>query len=288
MSTTRRQILYVNSSLRNQGEPNDYRIQLGNDVLRARKGFRTRLAIAEATLNRSWYNVKEGANSIQLNSSTITLPVGSYNALDLRVALAQSLPTGWTVVYNRLTSKYSITRPVDATEVYLLSLNSIGPLLGFADSSTVIFSTLLPTITSPQPARVNSENSIYIHTDITKSGGSVLDNMINANTFNDSTVIAKIPIDAPPNDNIIFRMQNDLEFIELPHGHTDSLRLWVTDENNAPLQLSFDWTCTLVVIHEPDDSQDVLNTLQESRDLLKLMALEGTLSSKSVLRLKTN
>jgi hypothetical protein len=286
MSSSRRQILYVSSARRSRGEPHDFHILLGNDVLRARRGFRSRLAISEATVNRSWYNVKEDSRTLTLRAPPagpnllLSIPVGSYNALDLRVALAAALPpTGWQVTYNRLSSKYTITRPADATTIYMLDVLSLGPLLGFPAFSTVMFSQSIPAVTSPQPARVNSENSLLIHTDLTKAGGAVLDNLVNVDQFSDSTVLAKIPIDAPPNDNVIFRMQNDLEFVQLPHGHTDALRLWVTDENNVPLALSFDWTCTLVITHDPDEDTALLETLQESRDLLKLMAL----SNKSVL-----
>lgn len=273
------QLLYVNSALRHSGEPYDFRLILGNGALVARRGFRTKIAISEATINRSWYNVREGANTLLLNSQPLDIPVGQYNALDLRVALSTALPAGWTVMYSRLTAKFTFTRPSDGVESYQIQTGPLGPLLGFPMNSTILLSTAAPSVTSFRPARVNSENSILVHADIAKAGGSVLDNLTQTDAFNDSTVLAKIPIDAPPNDNIVYRAQTDLDFVELTQGHADTLRIWLTDENDDILPLGFDWTMTLAVLHVPQDSTDTLETLQESRDLLKLLVL----SKKSVL-----
>lgn len=281
MPSSNRQILFVNSALRSQGTPSDFRIVFGNDVLRAKRGYRTRLAISEATINRSWYNVLHGQNTFTLGDDTYSVPPGQYNTLDLRSMMSSLLPQGWSVTYSRLTSKFTITRPSAGPPVYMLSLNTLGPLLGFVSNSTVFLSADVPSVTSSQPARINVQNSLFVHTDLMKSGGSVLDNMGPDTLFNDSSVLAKIPIDVPPNDNIVFRMQNDLEFVELPHGHTDAMRFWVTDENNVGIPLSFEWTCTLVVIHEPEHDTSLLEVARETRDYLRLQALDQTLSVRN-------
>lgn len=272
MSATKKQILYVNSALRNSGSPSDFKVILGNDVLRARKGYRTSLAVGEATINRSWYNVKSGSNVLILNSTTLTIPPGNYNALDLRVALASVLPLGWSVTYDRLTSRYTINTNGTIT-TFVLGFQRMGRILGFPDFSTVTLSMGNPSATSTQAARVNGENSIFVRADLTKSGGAILDNTVNRDAFNDSTTIAKIPIDVAPFDNIVYRVQNDLEFFELPQGHTDAIRIWLTDDSGVPLDVAFDWTLTLVVSHEPEESSSMLEAMQETRDLLKLVVL---------------
>lgn len=277
---SRRQVIYVNSALRTLGTPSDFRVTLGNGSLHASRGFRTRVAVGEATINRSWFNVKPDHNYILLDNVPKELPVGNYNAIDLRIALSRALPVGWVVSYDRLASRFSITRPDDAEFGYAIAFKSLGNILGFTDNTVVVLTPPNPTAVSTFPARVSGENAVLVHSDMSKSGGSALDNFANIDAFNDSSIIAKIPIDVAPYDNLIFRVQNDLEFFDVPFGHTDAVRFWLTDERNVPLVSQFDWTMTLVVSHEPDDSMDMLETLKEARDLLKLQVL----SKKSVLR----
>lgn len=277
---SRRQVLYVNSARRHTGTSSDFKVILGNGVLHAPRGSRTSIAVGEATINRSWLNVKQGANWMEIDGVPVQIPEGNYNALDLRVALSAALPVGWSVTYNRLTAKFTFTRPTNSVPGYLVAFRFIGPLLGFGPATLVVLTSENPQATSTRPARVNGENAILIHSDLTKASGGVLDNLTAVDSFVDSTVIAKVPIDVPPYDNIVFRVQNDLEFFDVQQGHTDAMRIWLTDENDVPVDLQYDWTTTLVVSHEPEQSTELLETVQEARDLLKLMAL----SKKNILR----
>lgn len=280
-----RQLLYVNSAKRTTGTPSDFTICLGHESLHSRDtSTSTRLALTEAIINRSWPNVTTSNNAFNLLGTglqpvTFMIPAGSYNALDLRIALAQALPQGWSVTYSRIQTGFTITRPADEVQIYMLDLQGLAQLLGFTQGSSLILSQLLPSVSSTQPARISAQNCLLVHSDIQKQGNAVLDNQDDAQTFRDSSVIAKIAIDRPPADNLVFRATSELDFVQIPSTNTSTVRLWITDENHVPIQLSFDWTCTLTILHEPKQSTDGLDIAKEVRDLLKL----AVLSNKKVL-----
>lgn len=276
----RRQIFYVNSSQRTSGTSNDFTVNFGS-TLRATRGTRTRLALTEAVIRRSWYNIQKDVNDrIIVNENTVLIvPEGFYNTIDLRVAIASILPSGWLITYSRIANKYTITSPATAG-INSIFLEKIAPLLGWTEGVTILFPLPMTSRTSPNVADVSTENSLLINSDLTRSPYSVLDNMSLADTFVESSIIAKVPVNAAPNDNITFRASTDLEFIDLPNGHVDTLRLWVTNEDGENIRLTNDWTCTFVAIHEPEESTDMLETVQELRDYVKLMVL----SDKSVLQ----
>ena len=275
----KRQILYINSALRLDGSPSSFRISLGNDALSTKRGYTSQLAVAEATISRSWYNIRNPTNVFMLTPPGLiyTIPEGNHNVLDVRTALASLLPSGWTVTYSRLTSRFTIIRPNDDVDVYILDLRDLAPLLGFTPGSWVIFSQLIRGVTSPNPARIATQNSILIHSDISTVGGSVLDNSTEVQAFNASTVLAKVPINAPPDSNIIFRVESDLSFVQLTATNVDTVRFWVTDESYKPIPLLFDWTMSLVVTHEPDGDSTALEVAKDSRDYLQLLALNKSL-----------
>jgi hypothetical protein len=275
----KRQILYINSALRLDGTPSSFRISLGNDALSTKRGYTSQMAVAEATISRSWYNISNPTNIYRLTPPgwIFTIPAGNYNVLDVRSALASLLPSGWTVLYSRLTSRYTIIRPDDDEEVYILDLMELAPLLGYTPGSTVIFTKLIRGVTSPNPARIATQNSILIHSDISTVGGSVLDNSTEVQAFNDSTVIAKVPINAAPDSNIIFRVESDLSFVQLTATNVDTVRFWCTDESYKAIPLLFDWSCTIVVTHEPDEDSTALEVAKDSRDYLQLLALNKSL-----------
>lgn len=276
------QTLYINSALRLDGSPSDFRVALGTDALSARDDYESRLIVTEATISRSWYNVSLANNSFTVQSDdnppvVESIRVGNYNVLDMRSALNSALRRlnpSWDVSYSRISSTYLITRPNDDVFTYTINLGGLSTLLGFENNSFVILNQQLPAIRSPNPARISQQNCVFIHCDITKSGNAVLDNSLERNMFTDSTIICKLPINAPPDDNIVY-MANDLSnSIRLINSRVDTMRLFVTDENYKRIPLLFDWTATLLVTHTPKDTNQDTRLLEEARDYLQLLALE--------------
>lgn len=275
------QTIFVSSSLRTAGTPSRFTVSLGNGVLRANPKVKTRCAISEATINRSWFNVREGANAVLFQGGiTRYIQPGQYSILDIRTAVQAILEEGVTLSFSRINSKFTFTSTLAYT--YTIDLLKLAPALGWTlGASTVTLTQSDFMKTSPYPARISNVNAIYIHADLPKMGDTVLDNLYGDAYFGASTIVQKVPVDSPPDDNIIFRSSSlELDMFDLQEGHVDTVTFWVTDERGDPLDLFFDWSFTLVVQHVPTESTDILETLQESRDLLKL----AVLSNENVLR----
>lgn len=268
-----RQLLYFTSSSRASGVPGDFSVILGNRVMSSRMGYVTRAMVAEASIPRTWYSLREGANTfiIQPGNVSVALPIGYLNAIDLRAYLQAALPNGWGVTYSRITNKLTISRPLDAVETYTWDLSGFPKqVLGFSEDTVAFYNN---STTSRLPIRVNGESAVLLHMDLQKSANGSMDNL-ESPSFADSTVMAKIPVNAAPFDNVIFSHEGELQWQEVVATHVDSLRIWLTDDTGALLDLPHDWSFTLVVEQEPRvQADESIAALGDIRDVLKLMAL---------------
>jgi hypothetical protein len=80
-------------------------------------------------------------------------------------------------------------------------------------------------------------------------------------SFYESDILLKIPIQVAPYDNIVFVSNgNDNYSYKLSVKQVNNMRIWITDENNNPLILPFDWSLTVKL----EFSQEADETLQES------------------------
>ncbi len=278
------QTLYISSALRSQGSPSRFLVSVGNGILRGRKGYTTQCAVTEATLNRSWYNVQQGLNYIQLFSGAVKpqIPPGQYDVNSLRAAIQTILgPYNIDVTYSRLTGKYTLQGDAESP---VINMGPLGPVLGWPENATVSFTTQTNYIvTAPLPARVSTVTAVYIHSDLSKAGDSVVDNLYGGDDFyGASSIICKVPISVPPFDNQTFvssSLENDL--FELQDGMIDSIWFWVTDDSGRDLELFHDFSFTLLVRHVPHEkNNDVLSVLEEILDLTKL----NVLSNENVLQ----
>jgi hypothetical protein len=235
--------------------------------------------VTEASIPRTWYSLRQGANSFKLQPGNVTvaLPIGYLNALDLRAALQAALPTGWQVSYSRISNKLTFTRPNDSVEMYTFDLTGFPrQVLGFATDTVEMYNSIV----SDLPIRVNGEVALLLHMDLQKSANGSMDNIGDA-SFADSTILAKVPVNAAPFDNVTFSHEGELQWQEIVATHVDSLRVWLTDDSGVPIDLPHDWSFSLVVEQEPrtNGPDASMAALGDIRDVLKLMAL----SDKNIL-----
>jgi hypothetical protein len=269
----------MNSKQRVSGSPYDYIVNFNDGLLKAEKGGFMRLTVVEDTINRSWYSIQEGANSFNVvdnfgNVTTITLPIAYYNAIDVRSTLSGLLPSGWSVTYDRKTNKFTFTRGNDSTLSYkFVFTNNLYEVLGFRLGEEPTFTIANPSVVSTLPIRVNEENAVCIHTNLPQRKFSSIDNHDTVNkNFKESTLLAKIPILAPPFDNIVYQVSTPTFVYDLTADNISTVRVWVTDENEKPLQLPYDWSMTFQIEYLPLNSQDPINDV---RDYLRLMILSN-------------
>lgn len=276
--SNRTQVLLINSKQRIAGTPYDFQVNINDGLLKCAKGEQMRVTMAEATINRSWYSIQDGENDFIIrdsdnNDTTITFPTAYYTAIDVRTTLQGLMPT-WSITYDRKTNKFTFTRPADSKTFYkFIFSNTLNEVLGFGETEQPTFTIANPTVTSTNPIRVNAENAIFIHSNLPKSKMSCLDNHNLTNkAFKESTLLAKIPIETPPFDNIVYNMNSPIFSYTISASDIYNIRFWITDENERVLKLPFDWSCTLLVEHSQANKTD---SVKDIKDLLSLMVLSN-------------
>lgn len=282
MSVTPSTIIYINSKNRTSGNPWDFYLNFNDNLIKAPKDHYIQLSVQQVSINRSWYSIQTGYNTFNVTDTsggnqTITIPVGYYNATDLRSTLQALLPS-WTITYDKKINKYSFTRPTNGIVSYSFVIPSsvIGDLLGFNTTETPSFTSIAPTVISSKPIKVNADTSIYIHTNIPRQKLSAIDN-INP-TLSESDVLCSIAIQSAPFDNVVFAHNNGADFLYnvlAPSIH--QMRIYVTNEQGTPLQLAYDWDMTLSITYIPisDNTNKMTKILNDIKDYIKLGLLHN-------------
>lgn len=274
--SSRSQLIYINSKNRQKGFPYDFYINIDNDLIKLTGGGITgkiKLSVVEATLNRSWYSVQDNNNTFFVNGVLYTIPIGYYNVFTLKDALEELLPT-WTITYNKRTHQYTF-RPPNDMNTYLFYFNNPACfLLGFnitdAPSGTYNF-----PIISTIPVKVNYDETVLVRCDMPKVRYSVIDN-VNNSAFVESDIIVKIPINAPPFDNIIYQATTDnVNSIELSAFQLHNLRFYTTNENGRLLKLPYDWGMTLRLEYyeENTDMARLIKIMSDVKDYARYILL---------------
>jgi hypothetical protein len=270
----RRQLVFVSSRDRHTGTVGSFQVVLGDSVIKRDDGCVVSFALVEATIPRSWPSLRQGENSFWVNGVQCLLPTDAYlNAADLRAAIQALLPPQWLVSFSRQTAKLTFTAPSPGGTLTIPSA-AMRTVLGF-NSDTLAFTVGSGlTRTSDRPIRVSGENAVLVHADLPQGHmASVLGGTA-------SQVIAKIPLRVPVFANIVYEDSTSAYEFRVPSlQDVSALNLWLTDENNRPLEPSHDWSMTLRVTHDPlGDTPGGRTAMDKVADTLQLMLLENNKS----------
>jgi hypothetical protein len=278
-------LIFINSKSRLSGTPYDFYLNFNNELIKAPKGCYIQLNVEQASINRSWYTIQSGYNTFVIDNvggstTTITFPVGYYNAADIRTLLQQTMPT-WTFSYDKKTNKLTFTAPTDSgswtgitQRKFIFTNGSISDMLGFDQTETPTFTQASPTIISSKPIKVNDDASIYIRTNIPRQKLSALDNI--STIIKESDVLCSIPIQSAPFDNVVYSKNNSANFsynVLAPYIH--GCRIYLTNEQGTPIQVPYDWTLTLSVSYTPYQTNNDTPILKDIRDYIKLYLLHN-------------
>lgn len=280
MSEDRSKIILVNSANRTLGSPSDFNVSFHDGCIHGNLGDSLKLVVLDACINKSWFTVSESNNMFEVHTNHgLTLryyiPVGYYDVNTLRAVLVQM--TGFIIKYNKVTNCYTYTMPIsNMDDLFYIEVteNRCGELLGFGPVPGVygpigFYNELITLI----PIKMNKENSILIHCDVPKATCATLDNC-SSRIFQESDVILKICNKCAPFDNIVYESQgSDCFTYDLSVTDITGLRFYVTDENNSPLSLKYDWTITLKIIFMREDDDQLVKVVSEIRDYLHLIVL---------------
>lgn len=275
-----RTYLLINSKNRISGSPFDFVVNFNNELVKAPQNHYIQITVEQVSITRTWFSVQDGFNTFNIvdnnnNTTTITIPVGHYNAYDLRSELQQLMPS-WTIIYNKKMNTFAFTRPANAVVSYRFVFPHyvVAELLGFDVSEQPLFTIGQPTKSSSKSIKVNNDASLLIHSSLPRQKYSAIDNI--QPTFAESDVLCSIPITAAPFDNIVFNRSNGVEFkynIFAPTIH--QVRFYLTNEQGLTLRCQHDWEIVLSVVYPPFQENESVKILENIQDMIKLYMLNN-------------
>ena len=259
----RTQIININSYYRSSGNINNFTVNLNNLVLKLEEGNNGYIKIepVQVCIPRSYYSVNENNNMFQVDDGTITIdivfPVGNYNVKTFLSALQTFFPD-WLIAWHESLNKYYFKPPNDGKTYTFYFPTFCSELMGFHKGSTIVITHDNPVF-SVKPVRMHVESVLLVHASFPKIKHAVVDNLLNSE-LRESDIIAKVPINCPPYDNLIWRANaRDVLSFQLSAHYITDLRLTITDEYNNLVPLMHDWTCTFRI--EYYLNEDPLNTM---------------------------
>ena len=181
-------------------------------------------------------------------STTMNIPAGNYNINQLLTQLVTSLiadigsragspltTTNFSFIYNAQTGKVSYLMIPSGSFNITITFNFVtsyvlGLMLGFPQAAASI--SAVTTITSPNKVQVNPITSVYIRSETLKFQSNY---EAIVQTYQNSDILAKIPITTLPNSIIYYR--NDSKSL-ITNKFISEFNLYVSDNLSTLYQLN--------------------------------------------------
>lgn len=126
MTTTH---IYISSQDRESGSASNFRVNLSNSPV-----AKCNISLVHAQIPNTYYNIDSTNNAIQFGVSLYTINPGIYTLQDLLTAVA-NLTEDFTLSFNDITQRITITNTVGNFDLNLNIDNSIYKKLGFAKAN---------------------------------------------------------------------------------------------------------------------------------------------------------
>jgi hypothetical protein len=136
MSSKRLHTLYLQSKWRESGTPWQYTISLPEVIQSDVNLERFKISLQSFCVYNNWYLVKEGTNTITIDSVEYVIPSGTYSYQ--RLARAISTITGAAV--NWLTDSNKMNISFNSSKI--VSFDAMGTLLGFEPNTPYVGASL--------------------------------------------------------------------------------------------------------------------------------------------------
>ena len=223
--------IYLNSKTADyyhNGSISDATYYLPNINLSKRE--RAFISVKDCVIPYSFYNVNSNNDRLdyELNSVdySITLENGNYNVLTLKTYLLSLLDSGFSIVYEEKTNKYTFGHTT--YDFVFKSSSTCFEILGFKDG----FNYTSPSLSLTSNIQINlfTIKNLYITSD------NFILNNIDSNNHNKSNIICSVPVKGIPN-SIIFYSDNTKHLIHTVNNLT-SLKMSITDENGNLIEFN--------------------------------------------------
>ena len=296
MKVVDKKLLFINSSERDSGYTNDFKISLPSHLLACDPHQKMRLVLNDLVLPYTWYNVQASNNAFtyiersgqQFHAHTITLEEGSYTATQLKDLLQAVLTETsatfnllnltFTVKFEQTTAKFTFDCGVQNNNTALFEFefrksNSAHKLLGFAQDTVNVSSHATGQLISSQSVSMMFADALLFHTDVLNT--NVDKGTGEQSSFHLSNVFAKIAVNTSPFNNIIFHNINDDYLVNIPDKRVTEFRFWFTTDRHQEIALNDDFSFTLKVEVVEDDEKTLISQNTGIGELLKLLVLQN-------------
>jgi hypothetical protein len=239
--------LFINSKDRAVGAPNELTITVP-DILRRTTGPNdiVRVYIQSFQIPNDFSRITPANSTFVYNGSPKTIPIGNPNVFDIQTSLRGQ---GVQVTYNRATNRF--TYPAGTYD--FSASTSAATILGFQKQVY----TLSQGQTSPRPVDVTPTTTLYINSNFATRNYKVVRGQLST-----TTIFSSCPIVAPPYGMIIYQdifgQNSAWQLIE----QLDTLRIWLTDDNDSLVELDSEWTMTIALEKYQDDGTLMLQELR--------------------------
>ncbi len=198
-------------------------------TISAPEGQALYLSVLSFTIPVSWYVVNSYNNVLVLNDLRYEVRPGNYSAQQLAAAVRALIPAAVGCAFDSITLKMSFT----SANPFTLDGSLCGPLGIVPGAGT--------SLESLHSVDLSGVNSIYVLTEYVSHN-------IDTRPGDAGTVMARIPVDAPPLGVVTYLDQNGSigrPGVLLQDGVLASIRVRLEDEYRRPLQASIFWEATL-------------------------------------------
>lgn len=196
------------------------------------------VSVINAIIPFSFYNINSDVNTLTYtidgtSTYTINVPQGNYNSNQLAMFLKQQM-ANFNVAYDAITNKYTFTYS-GSLDFSLDNSSSILQVMGFTQG---VHHSSSYTLTSNKCANVQRIQCIHVQSNF-------LTGNINSSDIYKQNTLCTIPVNTPPNSNIVY--YNDNKFsTNLYSNILNDIEIKLVDQDNGLLDLNgLDWSLTL-------------------------------------------
>jgi len=197
------------------------------------------IGIVSAQIPVSYYIITNNNNVLKVNTHTITITNGNYDANKLITEVTKKLfSVGLTIsiTISKITGLLTFSSDV----ILKFYPSSLMPILGFEMDTLYASSSIIlkHVLTSPYPCNLLGIQRISINSSSLSSYNS------NSNSLRETTAIASIPCSASPFGMILYTNVNS--YCLLKAKNITSIDIQITDENDQLLDFNnVNWSMTL-------------------------------------------
>lgn len=279
MEVIRHQYLFVHSA-KCVGTPSDFHLQIDDGLIeRHNNEERIKLTLIDFNMLHNWGNINASNNTMRFVNltnnavTTITIPVGFYSMADIKKYINTAYPSV-VVTYNSNVNRFTFT----FTQNHQMEWTSeIYKVLGFRSTETPQGTVITSTVTC-QPRAINNLN-IYMY-NVQPVKHHNVEN-VEGNSVKKSHMIARIPVNATPYDNIIWINRAEHYGFLVGEEKLQRLRFRFVDDDGRELSFVSLPPCTFTIkidyVKPKVKDLSLSRTLDEIKEYLRLLFVASQL-----------